>query len=115
MLFIRWNGVIGKSKILFLLRNWNFVIGTSLLELRCWNCVVGTALLELCCLKVADPRPKDLRDEIALAKPFAFATLVALAKQFALATLVAHVLRTFPTPGFPLLSLTQLFSFCLSF
>ncbi len=43
-----------------------------LLELCCLNFVVGTLLLELCCWKVADPRPKDLRDEIALA------TLVAL-------------------------------------
>ena len=50
----------------------NYVVGTTLLELRCWNCVVGTALLELRCQKVADPRPKDPRDEIALA------TLVAL-------------------------------------
>ena len=53
------NYVIGKSKILFLLCNSYFVIGTSLLN----------------------PRPKDPRDEIALAKPFALATDVALAKR----------------------------------
>jgi hypothetical protein len=41
--------VIGKSKILFLLRNWNFVVRTTLLELRCENFIVRTTLLELRC------------------------------------------------------------------
>lgn len=43
----------------------NFVVGTTLFELRCSYCVIGPSLL--------NPRPKDSRDEIALAKPVALA------------------------------------------
>ena len=58
----------------------NFVIGTTLLELRYTYFVIGKSKIlfllhnSYCVIKkVADPSPKDLRDEIALAKPFALA------------------------------------------
>ena len=70
ILFLLRNGnfVIGKSKILFLLRNLNFVIGKSkiLFLLRNTYFIIGTSLI--------NPRPKDPRDAID------FAMHVALAK-----------------------------------